>query len=45
MCKVGKRSARAIESLKKDGYSGRLFNLRDGIIGWSKEVDRNIAIY
>lgn len=45
VCKVGKRSARAIESLKKDGYSGRLFNLRDGIIGWSKEVDRNIAIY
>lgn len=45
VCKVGKRSARAIESLKKDGYNGRLFNLRDGIIGWSKEVDRNIAIY
>lgn len=45
VCKIGKRSARAIESLKKDGYNGRLFNLRDGIIGWSKEVDRNIAIY
>jgi adenylyltransferase/sulfurtransferase len=45
ICKVGRRSARAIESLKEAGYNGRLFNLRDGIIGWANEVDRNIAVY
>lgn len=45
ICKVGKRSARAIESLKEAGYSGKLLNLRDGIIGWANEVDRNIAVY
>lgn len=45
ICKIGKRSAQAIEILKKAGYSGRLFNLKDGIVAWANEVDNTMAIY
>jgi adenylyltransferase/sulfurtransferase len=41
-CKMGGRSARAIEALKRLGFEGKLINLKDGIIGWSNEVDPSV---
>jgi rhodanese-related sulfurtransferase len=41
-CKMGGRSARAIEALQRSGFGGKLINLKDGIIGWSKEVDPSV---
>src|SRR6266511_6021257 len=37
-CKMGGRSARAIDALKRSGFSGNLLNLRGGILAWSIEV-------
>lgn len=44
-CKMGGRSARAIDALQRSGFKGRLMNLKDGIIGWSNEVDPSVAKY
>ncbi|HEV8371072.1 MAG TPA: rhodanese-like domain-containing protein [Pyrinomonadaceae bacterium] len=44
-CKMGGRSARAIDALKRSGFTGRLINLKGGIIGWSNEVDPTVAKY
>ena len=44
-CKMGGRSARAIEALKRLGFEGKLINLKDGIIGWSNEVDSSVPKY
>jgi adenylyltransferase/sulfurtransferase len=44
-CKMGGRSARAIEALHRSGFTGKLINLRGGIIGWSNEVDPTVAKY
>ena len=44
-CKMGGRSARAIDALQRSGYSGKLINLKGGIIGWSNEVDPTVAQY
>jgi adenylyltransferase/sulfurtransferase len=44
-CKMGGRSARAIDALQRSGYSGKLINLKGGIIGWSNEVDATVAKY
>jgi adenylyltransferase/sulfurtransferase len=44
-CKMGGRSARAIDALQRSGYSGKLINLKGGIIGWSNEVDPTVAKY
>jgi rhodanese-related sulfurtransferase len=41
-CKMGGRSARAIDALGRSGFQGKLVNLKGGIIGWSKEVDPNV---
>ena len=41
-CKMGGRSARAIQALKQSGFSGNLLNLKGGIIAWSNEVDRDV---
>jgi adenylyltransferase/sulfurtransferase len=38
-CKMGGRSARAIEALQRSGFKGKLVNLKGGIVGWSNEVD------
>ncbi|MDX6710065.1 MAG: sulfur-carrier protein adenylyltransferase/sulfurtransferase, partial [Blastocatellia bacterium] len=38
-CKGGGRSARAIEALKRAGFTGSLTNLHGGIMAWSNEVD------
>lgn len=44
-CKMGGRSARAIDALKRSGYTGPLLNLQGGIIGWSNDVDPSIPKY
>ena len=44
-CKLGGRSARAIDLLKQAGYKGELKNLRGGITAWSNEVDPSVPKY
>lgn len=44
-CKMGGRSARAIEALKRSGFPGRLTNLKGGILAWSNEVDPSVPKY
>ena len=44
-CKMGGRSARAIEALKRSGFTGNLSNLKGGIIAWSNEVDPSVPKY
>jgi adenylyltransferase/sulfurtransferase len=44
-CKMGGRSARAIEALRHAGFSGSLKNLIGGITAWSNEIDPRIPKY
>jgi adenylyltransferase/sulfurtransferase len=44
-CKMGGRSARAIEALQRSGFKGELKNLRGGITAWSNEVDPTVPKY
>jgi adenylyltransferase/sulfurtransferase len=44
-CKMGGRSAKAIEALKRAGYTGQLTNLKGGITAWSNEVDPSVPKY
>lgn len=45
VCKVGERSAYIVSKLLKDGYRGKLFNLRGGMNAWAKDVDPSLAFY
>ena len=44
-CKMGGRSARAIDALQRSGFKGELKNLRGGITAWSNEVDPTVPKY
>jgi sulfur-carrier protein adenylyltransferase/sulfurtransferase len=44
-CKMGGRSARAIEALRAAGFAGNLRNLAGGITAWSNEVDPSVKKY
>lgn len=44
-CKMGGRSARAIEALQQRGFTGSLSNLVGGITAWSNEVDPTVLKY
>ena len=44
-CKLGGRSAKAIEALQRAGFAGRLLNLKGGITAWSNDVDPNVKKY
>lgn len=44
-CKMGGRSAQAIEILEKTGFRGNLANLVGGITAWSNEVDPRVPKY
>jgi adenylyltransferase/sulfurtransferase len=44
-CKMGGRSARAIEAMQRLGFEGKLLNLKGGIIAWSNEVDPSVPKY
>src|SRR5438128_7377609 len=44
-CKMGGRSAKAIEALQRSGFQGHLINLKGGITAWSNEVDPSVPKY
>ena len=44
-CKMGGRSAKAIELLTQAGFTGSLKNLKGGITAWSNEVDPKVPKY
>jgi|SRR5215213_285765 len=44
-CKMGGRSARAIEALQRLGFQGKMINLKGGILRWSDEVDPSVPKY
>lgn len=44
-CKMGGRSARAIEALQQSGFKGAMRNLAGGITAWSNEVDPRVPKY
>ena len=44
-CKMGGRSATAIQFLNRAGFKGKMMNLRGGITAWSNEVDPKIPKY
>ncbi|HVF48049.1 MAG TPA: rhodanese-like domain-containing protein [Pyrinomonadaceae bacterium] len=44
-CKMGGRSAQAIELLRKTGFQGELKNLVGGITAWSNDVDPTVLKY
>ncbi len=44
-CKVGGRSAQAIQFLTQAGYQGKMVNLKGGITAWSNDVDPTIPKY
>jgi rhodanese-related sulfurtransferase len=44
-CKMGGRSARAIEALQRMGFKGKMMNLKGGITAWSNEVDPSVPKY
>jgi adenylyltransferase/sulfurtransferase len=44
-CKMGGRSARAIDALQRTGFTGKLANLKGGILAWSDEVDPTVPKY
>ncbi len=44
-CKLGGRSAKAIELLRAAGFTGEMKNLRGGITAWSNEVDPKVPKY
>lgn len=44
-CKMGGRSARAIEAMERSGFKGNLKNLVGGITAWSNEVDPKVLKY
>ncbi|MFN0277883.1 MAG: rhodanese-like domain-containing protein [Pyrinomonadaceae bacterium] len=44
-CKMGGRSARAIEALQQAGFNGDMKNLVGGITAWSNEVDPSVLKY
>jgi adenylyltransferase/sulfurtransferase len=44
-CKMGGRSAKAIDALKRSGFPGKLVNLAGGITAWSNDVDPSVPKY
>lgn len=44
-CKMGGRSAQAIQALERAGFKGKLKNLKGGITAWSNEVDPTVPKY
>lgn len=44
-CKMGGRSARAVDALERTGFKGSLRNLAGGITAWSNEVDPRVPKY
>lgn len=45
ICKEGKRSILAIRTLREAGYQGPMYNLKDGINTWARDVDKSLPQY
>ena len=45
LCKMGGRSARAIDALERAGFNGTLINLKGGVTAWSNDVDPAVPKY
>ncbi|MBR6101463.1 MAG: molybdopterin-synthase adenylyltransferase MoeB [Ruminococcus sp.] len=45
VCKEGKRSILAVNTLREAGYEGPLYNLRGGTNAWAAEVDKSFPKY
>ncbi|MDR2743863.1 MAG: molybdopterin-synthase adenylyltransferase MoeB, partial [Desulfovibrio sp.] len=45
VCKVGEKSAVAIEMLREEGYPGRMLTLTGGMNAWAREVDAEMPVY
>lgn len=45
VCKEGKRSILAVNTLREAGYKGPLYNLRGGTNAWAAEVDHDFPKY
>lgn len=45
ICKEGKRSILAVNTLRELGYKGTLYNLKGGTNAWAAEVDKNFPVY
>ncbi|MDR1081119.1 MAG: molybdopterin-synthase adenylyltransferase MoeB [Deltaproteobacteria bacterium] len=45
ICKIGQRSLYAIRALREAGYGGPMFNLKDGVNAWAREVDPDLDAY
>ena len=45
VCKEGKRSILAVNTLREEGYKGPMYNLKDGINAWAREVDPSMPEY
>ncbi len=37
-CRSGARSAKACRIMEENGFTGNLYNLRDGILGWDGDL-------
>lgn len=44
MCRSGARSAQVVAYLRQEGFS-KAFNLKGGILAWSREIDPSVATY
>ncbi|MBR1863902.1 MAG: molybdopterin-synthase adenylyltransferase MoeB [Ruminococcus sp.] len=45
ICKEGKRSILAVRTLREAGYTGPMYNLKDGTNAWARDVDKSFPIY
>ena len=45
ICKEGKRSILAVNTLREAGYKGPMYNLKNGINSWAKDIDRAMPQY
>lgn len=45
VCKEGKRSILAVNTLREAGYTGKMFNLKDGTNAWARDVDPSFPKY
>jgi adenylyltransferase/sulfurtransferase len=45
LCKMGGRSAHAVDALERAGFKGSLRNLAGGITAWSNDVDPKVPKY
>lgn len=45
ICKEGKRSILAVNTLREAGHKGKMFNLKDGTNAWARDVDPSFPQY